>query len=887
MSIKDIIAAANSGKAIPVIDLVRDQPEIPAIISKLQLSNDKANTYDSSGNKEITTTTPMDFMGISNDIARKSTDAESVNELFPDMELSAQILISSILSPKDMTNTEINFIVPPGLKISDISSSLIAELKNYCTKNYKIEPLLPIILRRMLFETGSYPVAVIPEASIDAIINNVSTENIKDSLSSLTSADGDTFKSIGILGPSDDNKSPTVIKHGGIRASLESIYTKGTSSLENYNGKVVGLKAFDGFLDNVSSNLSITDNYSVLKLPYVFERLKEQSVLNKIISASGKNTKVGLEAYSKMSDSTLTGLIYKNTKRHSANVIKVKTSNEVSRENIGEPLVMHLPSESVIPVYTPGNEEHHVGYFLLLDMEGNPINKSNNDSNYSDLQRRLGGQGNSMSSAMLDRAKSLYGNNCTTINVQQTAQIYADIVEADLLSRLRNGIYGKTLSIAGNQEVYRIMLARSFKAQFTQLLFIPAELMTYYAYKFDSRGIGKSLNDDLRVLNSIRAMMLFSKVAAQLKNSIGRTEVEVSLDPESPNPQGDIEKIIHQISSTRQQAFPLGISNAGDIADWIQKAGMQFNFTNHPGLPEMSVKFNETNTSYVEPNSDLEDDLRKRTIMAYGLSPETVDSGYSAEFATTIVANNILLNKRVIQIQDKFIPLITDNIRKVASNDGSLINRLKDIVKNNIAKVVPNLTDIKLDDDNTDVIVGLLVQEFLSNFETTLPRPDSITLDNQMAAYDTYVESLDKVLDNFVSTYTFPGSLVGEDLNQKIDEVKGVIKAAYMRRYMAENNIFSELFEMMTFDEKGEPLFNLEDIQKNYNNDFTKSVLKLFKTAAPIAAAANKDMGNLSVDDTVSSDASPTDTTSTDSGTGTTDTTDDGLGDSDFSLPDF
>src|SRR5690606_29056015 len=107
----------------------------------------------------------------------------------------------------------------------------------------------------------------------------------------------------------------------------------------------------------------------------------------------------------------------------------------------------------------------------------------------------------------------------------------------------------------------------------------------------------------------------------------------------------------------------------------------------------------------------------------------------SAEFATTIVANNILLNKRVMQIQDKFIPLVTDNIRKVASNDGTLIGKLKDIVKSNLDKVTPNLGDVKIDENNEDTIISLLVQEFLSNVEATLPRPDSITLDNQMAAY--------------------------------------------------------------------------------------------------------------------------------------------------------
>lgn len=883
-TIKQIVSAVNSGKSVPVVSLVRDRPEISAIISKLQLSSDSTNRYDNQGNREIATSTAVDFNSISDEISGKIQDAESVNELFPDMELSAQILISSILSPKDMTNSEINFTVPPGLKVSEISSALLGALKEYCTKDYKIEPLLPVILRRMLFESGSYPVAVIPESSIDAIINGVSTENLTESMGEFFSKDKSTFKSIGILGPANYlNTSKDKASLGkGIKSSMESIYTKGVASLEEYDGKISGLELFHLVKEGEETPMvSVTDNYSILKLPTVFDRLKEHSILNKVIKATGKSGAYGLESERRLTDSNLTNLFYKNANRKSANIIKVKTSNETSRDNIGEPLVMHLPSEAVIPVYTPGNEEQHVGYFVLIDQEGGPISKANNDSSFAGLKRRLSNNKDSMSSSLLAKAKSIYGDNCTGVTSAQAVQIYSDIIEADLLARLRNGIYGKQMSIGGNEEVYRIMLSRSLKSQFTQLLFIPAELMTYYAYKYDNRGIGKSLNDDLRVINSIRAMMLFAKVAAQLKNSIGRTEVKVTLDEDDPNQQNTMEKIIHAVSSTRQQAFPLGMNNAADIGDWIQKSGLMFNFENHPGLPGMNIQFNEVNSNFVEPNADLEDDLRKRSIMAYGLNPETVDSGYNAEFATTIVSNNILLNKRVVQIQDKFVPLITDNIRKVASNDGNFIIKLKDIVKSNIDKIKHSFKEVVIDDKNEDLLVTLLVQEFLSNFEANLPRPDSITLDNQMAAYDVYSEGLDKVLDNFISTSTLPSSIAGENVNQKVDEIKGVVKAAYLRRFMSENNIFKELFEMFTFDEHGNPLFNIKDIQKNYNNDLTKSILQLLKEAGPIASASDRDMDNIGVSDAESPAAEP-DSSSSDSGdTGF----DDIGGDDEFSLP--
>lgn len=883
MTLKNVISAVNSKKAIPHVDLVGDRPEIPAAISKLILDPDKSASYDNKGNRTISTTTSTDFVGISNDIANRARDAETIVELFPDMELSAQILISSILSPKDMMNTELNFILQPGLKVSEISAPLIAELKEYCTKDYKIEPLLPTILRRILFESGSYPVAVIPESSIDTIINGpaVAKESIMTTLSSYSDLNTKTFKPIGILGPSvkQDTASPS------LKASLESLDGNGYHDLNRTDNTIVGLEVFGNLIPNAKNNTVVTDNYNLLKLPFVFEKLKEKTIKNIVCKAAGKV--VANENFTKLTDSSLTNLIYKNPNRNSTNIIKIKTSNETSRENIGEPLVMHLPSEAVIPVFTPGNEEQHVGYFVLLDMEGNPVSKTNMEGGYNDLQKRLNSQSTNMSSGLLQKANMLFGDDCKSITLQQASQIYADIIEADLLARLRNGIYGKNLSLAKNQEIYRLMMARALKSQFTQLLFVPIELMTYYAYKFDNRGIGKSLNDDLRILNSIRAMALFTKLAAQLKNAIGRTEVQLELDPNDPSPQTTIEKAIHEITRTRQQNLPLGITSPSDLADWVQKANMQFSFSNHPGLPEMKINFNEVNTNYVEPSTDLEDDLRKRAIMAVGLNPETVDNGFSAEFATTIVENNILLSKRVLQIQEKFLPLVTDNVRKVISNDGRAIYKLKEIVYNNFDKVKANLNDVEVTDENKDVIVDLLVQEFLSNFEATLPKPNNITLENQMTAYDVYADAIDKVLDNFISTNVMPSTLVGEELNQKVEEIKTVVKHAYLRRFMIDNNILPELFEMMTYDDKGLPLFDLEDVQKNHINDMAKAIIKLFDAAKPIAEAATKDLQNTGV-----SEVDSTTSTETSSNSSTNDEEnksggDSDLGGDDFSLPDF
>lgn len=874
-----IISVVKSGQSVPLVDLVRERPEIPALISKLVTAVDKVNSYDKQGNKDIAANNRNEFASVSNDVARKTTDAEGMMELFPELELSAQILISSIISPKDMSSTEINYTVPPGLKTSDISAMLITEIKDYLTKDYKVEQLLPVILRRILFESGSYPVAVIPESSIDAIINSQESRSAMESLNELTDADRNTFKSIGILGSSDpksdNSKDKNVSATSNLNTSLESIDKRGISNPANYDHYVSGL----------DKSVAVTDNFSILKLPSLFQA-KRRKTVNSLVS---KNTSLGIEASKqRLNDRSLSPLIFRAPNRNAINVVKIKTKDESSRKTIGAPLIMVLPSESVIPVTVPGNEEDHVGYFVLLDMEGNPVNKASTNSGFDDLQARLNSSNNNASSMLLEKARTVYGDNCKTLSIQQATQLYGDIVEADLLSRLRNGVLGETLSIGKNEDVYRLMLARTLRSQFTQLLFIPIDLMTYFAYKYDSRGIGKSLLDDLRILNSLRGMVLFSKVMAQLKNSIGRTNVDVTIDEDDPAPNKTMEMIIHEVAKTRRSSFPIGLNSPGDLADWLQTSGMQFNFTNHPGLPTTTLKFSEENSNYAEPPSDLEDDLRKRSIMAIGLSPETVDNGYSGEFATSIVANNLLLTKRVMQIQEKIIPLLTDHVRKVISNNGFIMEKLKEIITENYSKIESHFKDVELTEESKVYLIEMLVQEFVSNFEVTLPQPNNVTLENQMTAFDAYMEALDKVLPQFISQESLPSSLIGEETNNKVEEIKQVVKAYFARRWLAENGVMNEINELTTNDDKGEPLLKLSDIQKNHINSLVRSLVGLFQVAEPVVLAANKDLKNLGTSDIEQTDTSGADSafSSSDSG-GSTDgstesSTGEDKGDDDF-----
>jgi hypothetical protein len=416
------------------------------------------------------------------------------------------------------------------------------------------------------------------------------------------------------------------------------------------------------------------------------------------------------------------------------------------------------------------------------------------------------------------------------------------------------------------------MLARTLANQTTQMLYLPAEIVTYFAYKYDENGIGKSLLDDMRILNSLRAMMMFSRVMASLKNSIGRTEVKLKLDEHDPDPNKTIETAIHEISKTRQQYFPLGLNSPTDLVDWIQRSGFEYTFEGHPKIPDMNIGFNEKATNYPKPDTDLDDELKKRSIMGIGLSPETVDNGFTSEFATTVVSNNILLAKRVTQVQEHFSPLLTDHARKVVSNNGTLVEALRATITENFDKLKDVIEgNEELTGASQDSIIEFLLQWFMNSFEINLPQPSSITLENQMAAFDIYEAALDKAIEAWISSAMLNSDMAG-NISGNADNIKGIIKAYYLRKWMADNNVLSELSELTSLDETGKPAIDLFEMQSEHINGLIRSSTKLLSETKAMANAADKDIQRITGGEGINATSSDT------SSDGNTDTpTDDGF----------
>ena len=851
-----LIENIKSGKKVQAVGLVKHDPETAALISKLVMPN-MAEDFNVKKDSQHYNLDRSQLKAISDSSIERVRDNKNITELFPDIELAIQILVSSILSPKDMVNTDIIYNNTEALFPAELTNNLNTIIKDELNSHYKILDDLPVMLREALFETGSFIKAVIPENSLDEIINGnqqLSTE----SLSPLFNKTGKETEvvNLGIL-RSESTK---------LNSALEHIVMYNTG-YGNYNPKI-------NVKDNVDFCLEVVDNFHLLKLP-LLTKVATENALSKITRPKSQLNNVDFST-----------LIYKSNRTSGMTDFKtIYDKNSLSRKPVGRPLVMKLPSESVIPVHLPGDETHHVGYFVLIDNDGNPVTYSSTVDTMHGLNNfnQSTQQNASLSSLLLQKAKTNLLRNDDEITIDHISKVYANIVERDLIERLKNGVYGKELAIAKQEDIYRIMLSRSLANKYTRLVYIPNTICSYIAFKYFDNGVGKSYLDDLKVLTSLRGILLFSKIMAMAKSSIALTRVNMNIDPNDPDPKKTIEIAQHEIVKMRQNYFPLGINSPIDLVDWIQRAGLEFTFEGHPGLPQTKFDFESKNIQHTQPDSDIDELLRKQTYMALGLSPEIVDNGFNQEFATTVVSNNILLSKRVLQHQKIFTIQLSEYIHKIIMNDTIIYEKLISVLKENKALLEKRLSeeDKQAMSENEEAFIHYILDRYIETLRAELPKPDETTVATQLDAFNSFQEALEKGLDSVISSEFITNDLTGE-ISSNIDSIKASWKAYFLRQWMVENNFLNELTDIVTADEDGNPTLDIYDINKSHIEGLMRSSIKFIKSLQPIKTAADTDLENLNVEEGSSS----SDTSSDDSGSDDSGGDDFGMGGDDFGMGD-
>lgn len=727
---------------------------------------------------------------VSRSTSQEITDSDAVMQTLPDLELVETVVIGSTIDPKALNEPNLLFTVDQSLFDSELGALLLEPIETYFKKDYKIDDRLDLILRDCLFYKGSSILCVLPENTLDNLINGrrqVSVETFRQADSIVRAKAG---TSLGLLG------SP---KAGD------------TISMEGY-GVSDTLRQVNG-----CPYLTVTDNPEVLKLPGI----SDVSRATRIKAKLGKY-RVSMEEEVHKFTNTQIEALYQSTIAGSENTQIITSPKFMNRPSVGHPLVMPFPSESIIPVFVQGRPYEHVGYFLLVDQNGYPVSKDSTRDFYGELQSGWkSGTGGNNNSEVLRLTREAMGDNTnkSDYEVDHIQQAYNAIIVNDLNNRLRNGMYDQEIEVGLTQEIQRILLYRNWKAKSTQLVFIPHELLTYIAFDYNRNGIGETLISRTKILSTIRTTLLFAETMGGIRNAMGRKKVSITADPHDPDPEATVDGIQSLILEQGQRAFPLAAPDPAQTMDALVRSGYDFEInSNGSGYAETKVQYDDYNTNVNAGNPELQDRIRRMHISAFGIPPEKVDPMSSPDFATSIVQNDLVASRKVKERQKAFCEHLTKFIRTFTDNSSILRNRMYEITRDNVAMItapeLKKLTPIEI------------VDQFILAVKCGLPAPDNTQHERQLETMETYERLLDKGLESHVTADLFP-----EDFTQipgLAEDILAQIKAAMMRKFMASNNILPEL-DVFTEMDGEKPAFSILDFVGQKQATMTSAFLEYAK----------------------------------------------------------
>lgn len=738
-------------------------------------------------NRHYILTDPLSMNRISRHTAQNIVDSDAIMQVLPEMEHVIQIVVGTILNPKDMSNTELNISLDDTFN-SELSRGFLDVVGDYFKKDYKMGDRLEKVLEDIVARKGAYIQAIIPENALDLIINGarrISTEDFD-----MYAKRFEQGRPLGILGVAE------------LPESLKA-HNPETVSIENFGPEVQQALTTVGFSD---SHLTVSDNYHLLKA-HTHNRKRSRDRINSLI----RRDTVSLEQEISQSNGLTPDQVeelYRRGQAQFQQTIIVDKPAFMERPSVGHPLVLDLDPAAVVPVFPPGRPYEQVGFFVLVDMYGRPVSTDQSSDYYNELRndfdKRYGNSDNSSELLRITREAMGGGDAQNKYEIEQIHMSYNSIMEADLKKRLVNGAYREEFELGFSEEIKRIMFSRHLKQQNTRLIYIPAELMVYSAFYYDVNGVGQSMLARSKVLANMRSVLLFAETMAGVRNAVGRKKVNINLDPNDPDKTATISDVQQLILESGRRGFPIGAPDPASILDYLNRAGYDFsiNANGAEDFHQMSVDYDDYNTNIQAGNPELQDRLRKMHISSMSVPPEKADPENGAEFATSIVHNDLLFARRVKSMQKAFTDSLTKFVRVYTLNSSILVNKLLDHLKEQPAMIPAEYSGRP----------GMeVVEDFINALIVKLPEPDTSRTTLMLEMMEQHSQLLDKVLESYITVDLFPEEYLVK--GGSVEKAIAAIKAYFMRLFIQDNNIMPQvavLYEM----EEGKPIFNLFDTQK-------------------------------------------------------------------------
>lgn len=474
--------------------------------------------------------------------------------------------------------------------------------------------------------------------------------------------------------------------------------------------------------------------------------------------------------------------------------------------------------KNIIPIADRDTPSIHYGYLYLTDTTGRTIIP---EIDYGMTANRK-----------IDKIfKDINANRVQdTTKVPKISNIkeLQDYIMEDTFKDLLASITGGDNSVIKiNDELILGLATKILEDSPVNIIFLPPELVSYYAIEYRENGTGRPLIEKISTLASIRALMSFNNMSQYIGTGRKLTNVTINLDDKEQRPKAVTKSILAEIMANDTQSYPINMLKVNEIAEWSRRNNYRVT-TNHTKFPNTTVNIDREDLSGSNADSDTLDKLDRDMLSALYATPSMISDNYSPEYAIEIRQGEILLNKRIARIQKKYNVLITSDIRKRLLLNGDYITKVKTILNNNLPALRKHIkNDKRITDQLSDIeLVNHYAFELITNLNITLQTLTSNTKDKTTEEFEDYLSMVDKVIETFLSSSVLPDN-IKESLSGNVENISAGLKLVLVRKYMTSNNVMPEFTKLFNVDENGDPTMDTMEEYKMFI-DTLESVSDMF-----------------------------------------------------------
>jgi hypothetical protein len=614
----------------------------------------KASDFDTKAASDSVNALSQYLEALSESTANNIVEHERILSMAPEIAQAAEIVIPSILSPNDMLGDQVNIRLDRERLPSTLSKAVVDQIEQLiqheCEDVLRLSTRLPERIKEALYRSGASVELILPTAVLNRLFN------------------GD-----GLIKKGAENLDISAKLSDVEKALLKNDILTGDLPKAAVEQIKISVEADAGLAEH-----NVKTSYNG----------KDFSDMQKVI---------GIEAYGspetlllgrvkrKRAEADLTkGLRERYTQ---ATGVSVPNASILSDRELGTgsaPLLVELPTESVIPLIVPNNPKSHIGYFVLMDETGNPLNLSTTVSD-DVLNAKLAEHDKN---TVIGSMYAAFGHDAKTIRkddaLKTVRRVYQSMVEQYLSAKVAPlGHHGlKPVMMNG---IYNHLLSRYLEARGTRVVFVPAEFISYLCYQYNEDGTGRSKLESLKFVLSIRISLIVARTMTALNSAMDRKKVTINFPTDENSIQMDPTRIMETVRNAIRDKYSMKLSSdPNQIMNGIADRALTIKAEGMAGLQGFSIDHEDASGSRGGGDSgaatDLSNDIRNMIILGLDVPPSAANALGENEFSRSVATSSLFFARKIMQMQKPTIECCTEEVQHFVRYNGTLCSDIRNFL---------------------------------------------------------------------------------------------------------------------------------------------------------------------------------------------------------------